>query len=79
MADLFSKNRELFIKRYERDKLVALSNIQSREIRIMELEEEIDRNKADIEAQKKLLETLDMNIKQQLAEMEKNKQSQQHK
>jgi hypothetical protein len=45
----------------------------------MELEEEIDRNKADIEAQKKLLETLDMNIKQQLAEMEKNKQSQQHK
>lgn len=73
MADLFSKNRELFIKRYERDKLVALANIQSREIRIMELEEEIGRNKADIEAQKKVLDSLDANIKQQLEEIEKEK------
>jgi hypothetical protein len=73
MADLYSKNRELFIKKYERDKLVALTNIQSREIRIMELEEEIERNRADIEAHNKLLASLDMNIKQQLEEIGKAK------
>lgn len=69
---MHSTNRNLFIKRYERDKLVALANIQSREIRILELEEEIDRNRADIEAQNRLLAELDKNIQQQLDEMAKS-------
>ena len=59
MPDLFPTNRNLFIKKYERDKLVALSQIQSREIRIMELEEEIQRCRMDIEAQNKLILQLD--------------------
>ena len=74
MADLYSTNRQLFIKRYERDRLSAQVQIQSREIRIMELLEEIDRQKADIEAQHKVIAECDKNIKIQLAEMEKEKE-----
>jgi hypothetical protein len=73
MADTHSKNRKLFIMRYERDKLVAMSQIQSREIRIMELEEEIERCRADIVAQNKLIGDLNKNIQQQQAELEKEK------
>ena len=73
MGDLFPTNRQLFIKRHEHQKLVALSNIQAREIRIMEIEEEIERNRIDIEAQKKVIEEADKNIKLQQAEIEKEK------
>lgn len=71
MADLFSTNRNLTIKRFERDKLVAQSQILAREIRIEELNEEIGRQLADIEAQKKVLETAELNIKQQKEEKAK--------
>jgi hypothetical protein len=54
---------KILIKKSERDKLVALASIQSREIRIMELEEEIERNKADIVAQHKVLAALEEKIK----------------
>lgn len=74
MADLFSTNRALFIKKYERDKLVALANVQSREIRIMELEEEIIRNRNDITAQYKVIEEMEKNIQLQYLEIEKDKQ-----
>lgn len=73
MADLSSTNRVLIIKRHEHAKLVALSNIQAREIRIMELEEEIERNKNDIVAQKKVIEEAENNIKQQRALLEEAK------
>jgi len=69
MSDLFSKSRNLIIKRHEHAKLVALANIQAREIRIIEVEEEIQRNKEDIEAQKKVIEEADKNIKQQKEEI----------
>lgn len=72
MADLtHQKNRPLTIKRYERDKLVALSQIEAREIRIMEIQDEIDRCKEDIDNQKKLIASLDSQIKQQREEMAK--------
>lgn len=71
MGDLHSGNRKLFIKRYEHAKLVAESNIQGREIRIMELEEEIDRCRKDMEAQIKVIEEQDRNIALQKAELEK--------
>jgi hypothetical protein len=73
MGDLFSTNRNLFIKRYEYNKQVAQSNIMAREIRIMELEEEMERCRVDIEAQKKVIAEAEMNIKQQLQEIEKEK------
>ena len=70
MADLNSTNRNLIIKRHEHAKLVALSNVQAREIRIIELEEEIERNKADIVAQRKVIAEAEANIKQQMAIIE---------
>ncbi len=73
MADLNSKNRPLFIKRYQRDKMMAQAQIQSREVRIMELEEEIERCRMDIEAQNKVIVEMEFNIKQQHEEMEKEK------
>lgn len=75
MADLNSRNRLLFIKRYEYNKQVAQSNIMAREIRIMELEEEIAKCKIDIEAQKKVIAEAELNIKQQHHEMEKEKKT----
>jgi len=71
MADIHKKNRDLFIKKYERDKLVAQANIQSREIRILELLDEIERNKDDIEAQNKVIRDMDFNINQQKEEIAK--------
>lgn len=71
MGDIHSGNRKLFIKRYEHAKLVALSNIQAREIRIMEIEEEIERCRKDIEAQNKVIEEQDKSIRLQNAEIEK--------
>lgn len=73
MADLFSKNRLLTIKKHERDKLVAQAQIHAREIRIMEIEEEIERCRADIVGQQKIIADCDFNINQQLEEMEKEK------
>ena len=65
MADLGSKNRKLFIMKYEHQKLVAKATMQAKEIKILELGEEIERCKGDIEAQKKLLVEMDENIAQQ--------------
>ena len=73
MGDLANTSRILNIKRHEHSKLVAQANIQAREIRIMELEEEIDRCNNDIEAQKKVIEEADKNIKLQHQEIEKEK------
>lgn len=75
MGDLNSINRNLIIKRHEHAKMVALANIQAREIRIMELEEETMRNTEDIEAQKKVIEVSEMNIQQQLNEIESAKEA----
>lgn len=73
MADLYSTGRILNIKRHEHSKLVAQANIQAREIRIMELEEEIDRCRNDIEAQKKVIDESQKNIQLQHKEIEKEK------
>lgn len=62
MADLFSTNRNLVVMRHEHAKLVALSNLHARDIRIMELQEEIERMNADKEAQKKVIEEADKQI-----------------
>ncbi len=62
MADLFSTNRNLVVMRHEHSKLVALSNIHAREIRIIELQEEIDRNKLDVDAQRKVIDEAEKQI-----------------
>ncbi len=72
MADIFSTNRDLTIKRFERDRLVAQSQILAREIRIEELKEEIARQEADIVAQKKVIDTAEFNIQQQMEEKAKD-------
>lgn len=74
MADLFSMNNNLTIMRLEHQKIVAQSNIQARQIRILELQEEIERCNLDIEAQKKVIVEQDKNIKIQLESEEKKKQ-----
>jgi hypothetical protein len=61
------------MKRHEHARLVALSQIHAREIRIMELEEEIQRCKIDIESQKGVIVTSEQNIEQQKEEIEKEK------
>ena len=71
MADLTLQNRILLMKRYEYQKMLALTNIQGKEVRMMELEEEIERCKVDIVAQKKTIEEYELNITLQKAEMAK--------
>lgn len=71
MADIFSKNRILFIKRYEHQKLVALGHIHAREIRLLELEEEVQRCQDDIAAQRKVIAEADHNIRLQNEEISK--------
>lgn len=65
MADLGSTNRKLSIMKYDHNKLVAMAQIQATEIKIIELGEEIERCRGNIEAQKKVIEEMDMNIQQQ--------------
>ena len=72
MADLFSTNNNLTIMRFEHQKLVAETNIKARSIRILELEEEMQRCNADIEAQKKVIEEQERQIKIHI-DAEKNK------
>lgn len=72
MADITSKSRELSIMKFERDKLVALTNIQSKEIRKIELQEEIDRCDIDIEQQKKKIEECEENVRLQKLELAKD-------
>jgi hypothetical protein len=72
-VDVNSSNRLLIMKRHEHARLVALSQIHAREIRIMELEEEIQRCKIDIESQKGVIVTSEQNIEQQKEEIEKEK------
>lgn len=55
MADVGSTNRHLFIKRYERDKLVAQANILSREIRTLEIRDEIAVIQGNIDKQQEKL------------------------
>ena len=62
MGDLFSTNCDLVIMRHEHIKTVAQANIQARNIRILELNEEIARCKTDIDAQIKVIEEADKNI-----------------
>jgi hypothetical protein len=73
MADLFSTNNNLTVMRFEHIKLVAQTNIQARKIRIIELQEEIERCNVDIEAQKKLISDQDNNIKIQIEAEAKKK------
>lgn len=75
MADLNSRNRDLVIKKLEHQKLVALAQIHARDIRLMELEEEAERMRADIEAQKKVIKEAEQNIAVQLEEAKKDKES----
>jgi hypothetical protein len=72
MSDLNSTNRNLIIKRHEHARLVALSNVHAREIRIIELEEEIERNKVDIIPQRNVIAEAEANIKQQQAIIEES-------
>ena len=75
MADLFSTNNNLTIMRFEHQKIVAQSNIQARQIRILELQEEIERCNVDIEAQKKVIVEQDKNIKIQIEAEEKKQEA----
>lgn len=62
MGDLFSGNVDLTVMRHEHVKLVAQANIHARNIRVIELQEEIERCKNDIEAQNKVIAEADRNI-----------------
>lgn len=73
MSDLASDNRNLLIKRYELRKMTAMTQIQAHEIRIMELEEEIQRCNTDIDAQKKVIAEAESSIALQRQEIEKDK------
>jgi hypothetical protein len=74
MADLFSTNNNLTIMRFEHQKIIAQANIHARQIRILEIQEEIERCNLDIEAQKKVIGEQEKNIKIQLETEEKKKQ-----
>lgn len=63
MGDLNVGNLDLIILRHEHMKLVAQANIQAKTIRTVELQEEITRCHNDIEAQKKVIEEAEKNIK----------------
>lgn len=63
MGDLYVGNLDLTILRHEHIKLVAQANIQAKTIRTIELQEEIVRCQNDIEAQKKVIEEAEKNIK----------------
>jgi len=65
MPDIHSGNRKLFIMKYEHQQLVAKAQIHAKDIKILELNDEIERCKGDMEAQKKLIKEMDDNIKQQ--------------
>lgn len=71
MADLFSTNNNLFLMRFEHQKQVANANITARHIRILELQEEIERCNVDIEAQKKVIAEQDKNIQLHIEEAKK--------
>ena len=63
MGDINVGNLDLTILRHDHLKLVAQANIQARMIRIIELQEEIARCQNDMEAQKKVIEEAEKNIK----------------
>jgi hypothetical protein len=69
--DLVNMNRALIMKRYEHQKSVALTQIQAREIRIMELEEEIVRCRIDMEGQNKIIVNMDRELGLQRDELAK--------
>jgi hypothetical protein len=71
MADLTNANRSLIMKRFEHTKMVALQNVLAREIRIMELEDEINRCRVDMESQKKVIHDMDKEIQLHTAEFAK--------
>lgn len=73
MGDINSRNRQLIIRRHEHAKLVAMAQMEAREIRLLELEEETERSKQDIEAQKKIIDEAQKNIDSQKVEIEKEK------
>jgi hypothetical protein len=75
MADLFSTNNNLTIMRFEHQKTVAKANIQARSIRILELQEEIERCNIDIEAQNKVIVEQDKNIQIQMDAEKKKKEA----
>jgi hypothetical protein len=75
MADLFSTNNNLTIMRFEHQKTVAKANIQARSIRILELQEEIERCNIDIEAQNKVIVEQDKNIQIQMDAEQKKKEA----
>lgn len=62
MSDLNGSNCDLVVMRHEHIKTVAQANIQARQIRIYELQEEINRCKSDIENQNKVIEDATKNI-----------------
>lgn len=74
MADLNTKSREYVIKKHEYSKLIALSVIQAKEIRMIELQEEIERCKTEIDAQNALIKESEKNINEQKDLMSKEKQ-----
>jgi uncharacterized coiled-coil protein SlyX len=78
MADLFNTNSNLTLMRFEHQKQVAVANITARTIRIMELEEEIARMNADIEAQNKVIAEQNKNIQIQI-EAEKARKAEEQK
>lgn len=74
MADLNTKSREYVIKKHEYSKLIALSLIQAKEIRMIELQEEIERCKTEIDAQNVLIKESEKNINEQKELLKQEKQ-----
>jgi precorrin-3B methylase len=74
MADLNTKSREYIIKKHEYSKLIALSLIQAKEIRMIELQEEIERCKTEIDAQNVLIKESEKNINEQKELLKQEKQ-----
>ncbi len=66
-----SDRKNLSVMRCEHAKTVAMSNIQAREIRILELHEEIERCKADMVAQEKVIKEAENQIAIHVAEKQK--------
>ena len=65
MGDLTNVDRMVLIKKYEHEKVIAIARIHEKEIRIIELLDEMVKCRADIGKSMKVIERCNLNIKLQ--------------
>lgn len=65
MGDLTHVDRLVLLKKYDHEKVVATGRIHEKEIRIIELLDEIVKCRVDIEKSMKVIERCNLNIKLQ--------------